>query len=324
MAVPDEGTAFLFCGRFFQTCSNHTNLKALKRTALLALFFCPMLMVAQSFDIQGHRGSRGLSPENTIPAFLKAMELGVHTLELDVCISQDKRVVVSHEPYFHAGFSSHPDGRPVTKAEEKALNLYQMTYAQIRQYDTGRRGNADFPEQQKQPTFKPLLSEVIAAAEQYATEHHLPKPHYNIEIKSEAELYNTFQPGVEEFSALVYAEITKQLPTERVILQSFDFNVLKYWKAQINAKHYQPVRLAALVTMKGVKKTLEELGFVPDYFSPYYKLLGKDKVEQAHEAGMKVMPWTVNDVEAMRKMKEIGTDGLITDYPDRAKAAFQN
>lgn len=261
-------------------------------------------------------------PENTTSAFLKALELGVNTLELDVCISQDKQVVVSHEPYFHAAFSSHPDGRPVSKAEEKTLNLYQMPYQQIRQFDTGKRGNADFPEQQKQPAHKPLLSEVIAAAEQYATQHKLPLPHYNIEIKSEAELYKVYQPEVGEFSDLVYAEIIKHLPAERVILQSFDFKVLQYWNQQIKAKQYQPIRLAALVTMKGVKKTLEDLGFTPDYFSPYYKLLGKDKVDQAHQAGMKVMPWTVNDVEAMRKMKEIGTDGLITDYPDRAKAAF--
>ena len=91
--------------------------------------------LAQKFDIEGHRGCRGLMPENTIPAFKKALDLGVTTLELDVCISKDGQVVVSHEPYMNSLFCSKPDGSAVTKADEKSLNLYKMPYSEIKKYD---------------------------------------------------------------------------------------------------------------------------------------------------------------------------------------------
>src|SRR3954466_16098541 len=90
-----------------------------------------------TFDKEGHRGCRGLMPENTIPAFLKALDLGVTTLEMDVVISKDLQVVVSHEPYFNSAFSIAPDGVPVDKKEQKNLVLYQMNYADIKRYDVG-------------------------------------------------------------------------------------------------------------------------------------------------------------------------------------------
>lgn len=286
-------------------------------------FVTPMTSHAQSFDLEGHRGCRGLMPENTIPAFLKAIDLGVTTLELDVCISKDRKVVVSHEPYFHAAYSTHPDGKPVTRSEEKSLNLYQMTYDEIRKFDTGKRGNADFPEQQKIETHKPLLSEVFTACENYLKQKGLKPVRYNIEIKSEEKEYGVSQPAtIEDFSDLVYQEIIRYVSPERVVLQSFDFNVLKHWKKQIDAKKYKKVNLSVLVTTKGPEKSFEDLGFLPDIFSSYYKFLTENKVKFCHEKGVKVIPWTVNEVEDMKKMKSLGTDGLITDYPDRAKGAL--
>jgi glycerophosphoryl diester phosphodiesterase len=273
---------------------------------------------AQNFDFEGHRGCRGLMPENTIPAFKKALDLGVTTLELDVCISKDYQVVVSHEPYMNALFCSKSDGSPVTKADEKNLNLYAMTYDEIKQYDSGIRGNVLFPEQQKMATFKPLLRDMIQACEAYIKEKKLKPVKYNIEIKSEEKEYGISQPKtVEEFSDLVYQEIIKQLKPERVILQSFDFNVLKYWHLQINKKKYKKVTLSALVENEMVDPTLAKLGFNPDIFSPYYKNLIKRRVDMCHEKGIKVVPWTVNTVEDMKAMIALGVDGLITDYPDR-------
>lgn len=288
-----------------------------------SIFFLALAMLtqAQNFDIEGHRGCRGLMPENTIEAFIKALDLGVNTLELDVCISKDKKVVVSHEPYFHANYCSHPDGKPVKKSEEKSLNLHLMTYDEIKRYDTGKRGNAEFPEQQKIPTYKPLLSEVFIACEAYIKKKGLKSVRYNIEIKSEEKEYGVSQPAtVAEFTELVYQEITKYIKPNRIILQSFDFNVLKHWKQQTNAGRYQKVTLSALVTMKGPEKTVEELGFQPDVFSSYFKFLTENKVKFCHEKGIKVVPWTVNEIDDMKKIKAIGSDGLITDYPDRAKS----
>jgi glycerophosphoryl diester phosphodiesterase len=257
-------------------------------------------------------------PENTIPAFKKALDLGVTTLELDVCISKDHQVVVSHEPYMNSLFCSKPDGSPVTKAEEKSLNLYKMTYDEIKKYDSGLRGNVLYPEQQKLTTYKPLLKDMILACETYIKEHKLKPVKYNIEIKSEEEEYGISQPKtVEEFSDLVYKEIIKQLSPERIILQSFDFNVLKYWNLQFKNKKYKKVILSALVEKEGVEPSFQKLGFLPDIFSPYYKQLTIGKVKMCHDKGVKVVPWTVNDVEAMKEMIAIGVDGLISDYPNR-------
>lgn len=270
------------------------------------------------FDLQGHRGCRGLMPENTVPAFLKALDIGVTTLELDVVISQDKQVVVSHEPYFNADITLKPDGKPVDKKEQKQLNLYQMPYAEIKRYDVGSAGNPNYPEQQKLKTYKPLLSEVIREAEAYRKKKNLPAFSYNIEIKSVPSEYGTYQPEPGPFSDLVYAQIVEQLSPERVILQSFDFAVLKHWKAQMDAGKYRKVRLAALVeNLRGPEKQLAELGFLPDIYSPYYRLLSQEKIARLHEKGVKVVPWTVNKAEDMRQLIEWGVDGLITDYPNR-------
>lgn len=296
--------------------------RLMKNYILLAFsLFTFTQMFAQDFDLEGHRGARGLMPENTIPAFLKALDLGVTTLELDVCISKDKKVVVSHEPYMNALYASKPDGTEVTKAEETSLNLYQMTYRQIKQFDTGKRGNMLFPEQEKVATYKPLLSETIKACEAYIKKKGLKAVQYNIEIKSEEKEYGISQPQtVEEFSNLVYQEIIKYLPANRVILQSFDFNVLKFWHKQIESSQYKNISISALDEKTNPEKAFEELGFSPNFYSPYYKFLTKEQVQFCHEKNVKVVPWTVNTLEDMKKIIATGVDGLITDYPNRAKS----
>lgn len=272
-----------------------------------------------AFDVEGHRGCRGLMPENTVPAFLKALDLGVTTLEMDVVISKDSQVVVSHEPYFSAAYSIAPDGTPVDKKDQKNLVLYQMNYADIKQYDTGSNGNPSFPEQQKKKTHKPLLSEVIAFAEAYREANKLPPFSYNIELKSEPPEYDKSQPRPAPFCNLVQA-VVKQIPPDRVIIQSFDFAILKHWKQQMDSGNYPKVRLSALVeNMRSPEKNLEELGFKPDVYSPYYRLLSEDKIARLHEQGIRVIPWTVNQRDDMERLKTWGVDGLITDYPDRAK-----
>ena len=290
----------------------------MKNLFFYAFLFMTTSTFSQKFDIEGHRGCRGLMPENTIPAFKKALDLGATTLELDVCISKDGQVIVSHEPYMNALFCTKPDGSPVMKADEKVLNLYKMPYSEIKKYDSGIRGNILFPEQQKVATFKPLLREMLKECEEYIKLNNLPKVHYNIEIKSEKEEYGISQPKtVKEFSDLVYQEVIRQISPERVILQSFDFNVLKYWHLQIGEGKYKKVRLAALVENEMVDNTLEKLGFNPDIFSPYYKNLIKRRVDMCHDKGIKVVPWTVNEIVNMQEIKALGVDGLITDYPNR-------
>ncbi len=274
-------------------------------------------LMAQKPIIQGHRGCRGEFPENTLPAFQHALELGITVLEMDVCISADGQVLVSHEPYMNALYALKPDGTPVLKSEEKAFNVYKMTYDAVRKFDVGSRGNALFPEQKKVFAHKPLLQEVFQLAEDFRqkTGKHI---YYNIEIKSDPKEYGVSQPAtVEEFSEKVWAVMAKHVAPEYLILQSFDFNVLKYWHKSIQSGHFSQVRLSALVTRKGPENTCAELGFIPAIYSPNFTSLNKAVVDECNSKGMKVIPWTVNERTDFQAMIQMGVDEVITDYPSR-------
>jgi len=162
--------------------------------------FFPLVSFSQEFDIQGHRGCRGLLPENTIEAFKKAIDLGVTTLEMDVVISKDNQVLLSHEPFLSHEIALDLNGNEIAEKEEKNFNLYQMNYAQIKQYDCGSKIHPRFSEQEKIKTFKPLLSEVIDFAESYIQKNYPGrKIQYNIETKSDPKGNNLFHPKPKEY-----------------------------------------------------------------------------------------------------------------------------
>ncbi len=282
----------------------------------IILFFNGM---SQDIKIEGHRGFRGKYPENTLIAFEEALKLGVQILEMDVVISKDKQVVVSHEPYMNSLFCIKPNGEGVSKQEMLDYNLYKMNYSEIKEFDSGSMGNPLFPDQIKTKTYKPLLKEVLALGEAYRKKTGKPI-YYNIEIKSEEQEYGVSQPGnIEEFSDLVSKIIFENVDPSFIILQSFDFNVLKFWHTAIQNKHYPKVELSALVEDMSPEQTIEALGFLPDTFSPYYKLLDKSTIQNCHKLGMKVVPWTINEAELIKQYLNWGVDAVITDYPNRAK-----
>ncbi len=280
---------------------------------LLGFFFISFSTMAQIPFIQGHRGCRGLYPENSLPAFQHALEIGVRVLELDVCLSADGQVVVSHEPYMNARFASHPTGNPVWKEEESNLNLYKMSYSDIKRFDVGSRGNASFPDQKKLSTYKPLLSEVFALGEAHRKKTG-EAVYYNIEIKSEPSEYGLSQPAnVKDFSDRVQSVIRAQVANPFIILQSFDFAVLSYYH-----QVYPEVRLSALVESESPQYTLDVLGFTPAIFSSSYQYLTPEIIQFCHSKGMQVVPWTINSTEKMQQFEAWGVDGIITDYPNRA------
>jgi glycerophosphoryl diester phosphodiesterase len=255
------------------------------------------------FDWQGHRGARGLYPENTINAMKEAMKFPVTTLEMDVVISKDEKVVVSHEPWMSEETCLDPKGNPVKDHE---VNLFALNYDAIKKYDCGSKLHPRFPQQKKVTEHKPLLSELFAAIEP-------TKYTYNIEIKSTPEDEKAgFQPDYKIFTNLVVAEITKVLPNERFMIQSFDWRVLKHLHST-----YPQIRLVALRETKYTpKQVLKELGFLPAVFSPDYTLLNKKDVKFFQLKKIKVIPWTVNTVDDMKKLIYMGIDGIITDYPN--------
>lgn len=266
----------------------------------------------KNIDWQGHRGARGLVPENTIPAFLKALEYDVTTLELDVAVSKDQFIIVSHEPYFSASISTKPDGTPVVEEEEKELRIYEMSYEDIKQYDVGSRGNERFPEQVKQKVYKPSLTDMVAAVKDYCTKNNKDLPWFNIEIKSRPEYDGVFTPAPPEFAQLLIDKLKELGIDQNSNIQSFDKRSLQAVKAIDNT-----FMTALLIeNMDGIDANLEELGYMPEIYSPYYMMVTENVVKSVHEKGMKLIPWTINDTAVMRRMIGLGVDGIITDYPN--------
>jgi glycerophosphoryl diester phosphodiesterase len=290
-------------------------------TVILLVFGCHFakqeFMNEHQFDVEGHRGSRGLMPENTIPAMYKAIDLGVTTLEMDAVITKDKQIVLSHEPFFNHEISTKPDGSEVSQEEEKSLNIYQMNYQEVRKFDVGKKTHPRFPRQQKMEVSKPLLSDVIDSVESYCKQKRLRAPDYNIETKSLPITDGTYHPSPQEFVELLVKLTREKGIQQRMIIQSFDFRTLQY----VHQKY--PFIKTAMLIEDFDKRTLEQqikdLGFTPTIYSPDYSLVNGALIEKCHELKMKIIPWTVNDKATIERLRGMGVDGIITDYPDLAK-----
>lgn len=266
----------------------------------------------RAIDIQGHRGARGLAPENSIPAFLMAVELGVTTIELDLSVTRDGQLVVSHEPYFSPVFCLDSGGMVIPA--DTVINMYALDYDQVKAFDCGSKGNPRFPGQKRMETVKPLLSEAIDEIEFYAKFLERTPLRYNIELKTQQGTDTIFHPTPEVFSDLVHALISEKGIWDRVNIQSFDFRTLQYFNQK-----YPDVRLALLIENElPWKENVDSLGFTPEIYSCYYPLLSEKIIDELQSEDMLVIPWTINEKEEMKKLLDWGVDGIITDYPDRA------
>jgi len=276
----------------------------------------PVLHAQTTFDLQGHRGARGLAPENTFPAFIAALQQGVTTLELDVVITKDWQVLVSHDPWINSRFCKDSRGRKIRRMAPIRHNIYRMTYEKVRTYDCGTTPHPRFPGQALQPAHKPLLREVIPEIQDYIATHQLPAVSFNIEIKSFRFGDDIFHPSPDIFADLLVAELKKLGILEQTTIQSFDIRPLKYLH-----KQYPGVRLSLLIEgNKGIEKRLHRLGFLPDIYSPAFRLVDSSLVQAVHQKGMLLIPWTVNRKEDILQLLEWGVDGVITDYPDIARS----
>jgi len=302
---------------------------------------------AARFDLQGHRGARGLAPENTLPAFAKALEIGVTTLELDTAITLDGVVVVSHDRGLDPNFARGPDGRWI---EKHGPAIHALDYAELVRYDVGRLKPgtayaAQFPEQVAiDGTRIPRLAEVFALAE---TSGHR-SVRFNIETKvSPLAPDETLPP--EAFARKVIAEIRRAGVASRSTLQSFDWRTLQV--AQKIAPEIATVYLtsqqkfgdnvcsgpaagSAAIAVADCGPSawtagfqLKDHGSVPRMvraaggrtWSPFFLDIDAAKVKEAHDLGLRVIVWTVNDPADIQRMLDLGVDGLITDRPDLAK-----
>jgi glycerophosphoryl diester phosphodiesterase len=240
-------------------------------------------------------------PENTIPAMIKGIEAGANTIEFDVHITKDGQVVVYHDDSFDPAYTTMPDGSEIR--EEYVLS--KMDYSSIREFVIG--SNPNFPEQAGLKSYAPLLSELISAVEAYN-----PQVFYLLEIKFSGDA------SAEEYVDKLMAVKELQLLGDRLIVQSFDVRPLQV----MHAKH-PSVILGFLSEDENAvfDKQLEQLGFTPAFYNPYYCFLTPLLLAQCHAEQIKVVPWTVQEVAEMQRMKEMGVDGIITDYPNRFEAA---
>lgn len=268
----------------------------------------------KSFDFQAHRGGRGLMPENTIPAMLWAIDNPkVTTLEMDLAITKDNQVVVSHDPVLNTIITTKPDGQSIAAAEQNNYIIYQMNYEQLAKFDVGLKMHPRFPQQKKLAVQIPTLNELIDRVEG-KTEMVGRKLGYNIEIKSVNGKDGIEHPAPEQFVELVVQAIQSKNITERTTIQSFDTRPLK-----VLHQKYPNIQIAYLVEGKetvNVASNIKQLGFTPTIYSPEYIYVTKEMVNYCHANQIKIIPWTVNTQKEMEALMALGVDGLITDYPN--------
>ena len=309
---------------------------------LAILAFCGLVFPAWAqFDLQGHRGARGLMPENTLPAFAHALSLGVTTLELDVVVSADGAVVVSHDRVLNPALTRMPSGDWL---KERGPALSSLTFKELETYDVGRlnpdhRYARRFPNQTavdgaRIPTLAAVFDLTLKAGNESVR--------FNIETKIKpSEPDQT--PDPEIFARTVLDVVRRAKMADRVTIQSFD------WRTLQAVRHQAPEIIT--VYLSAQQRWLDNIqrdqpgaspwtaGFdVDDHagsvarlvhaaggkvWSPYHKEIDAARLREAHALGLAVVVWTVNDPERMDTLIDLGVDGIITDYPDRLRAVMQ-
>ncbi len=257
--------------------------------------FIPRAAAAPRILVHGHRGARARRPENTIPAFEYAIEQGVDALEMDMGVTKDNVIVVSHDPILEPPVCSGP--------QPKAI-IHQLTLAQVRQWDCGAKQNPGFATQQTVPgTRMPTLDEAFALSTRGNFD-------YNIETKSSAE-HPEYTPPPDEFVRMVLDRIRHFKLEKRIILQSFDFRTLVAMR-----KIAPSIRLSALTqTDQREYAAICAEAAKAEIISPHYRLVTPAKVEAAHKAGIQVVPWTANTEADWDKLIDAQVDAIITDDP---------
>lgn len=289
-------------------------------------------MPAGAFDLQGHRGARGLAPENTLAAFRTALDLGVTTLETDLAVTRDGVLVLSHDPALNPDIVRNADGSWI---EGSGVPIQMLTLAELKRYDIGRLNPA-------RPYASPFTEQKPVDGERFPTLAELyamagPKVRFNIETKLEPGKPQ-LAPDPARFAALTVAAIRDAKATSRTTIQSFD------WRTLIEARRIAPeIDTVCLTIESNNMDTVRRGSGVPSpwlgglsladhggsllklakaagcaAWSPFWRNVTPAAVAEAHELGLKVIPWTVNDPAEIARMIDLKVDGLITDYPNRA------
>lgn len=262
----------------------------------------------KAFDKQAHRGGAGLMPENTILSAKNALSFGA-TIEMDLYMSKDSQLIVTHDPHVVSLYALYPDGNPVLKEDETELVLSQMNYDEIKMFEIGLKPHPTYPQQNKISAYIPLFSNLIDSAEIYARLSHLKSPRYNIQAGPAYTITDSFRS---DFIKKLMKIVLKKNIQKRSMFQAFDLGMLEI----MHRDYPGEIKISYLVSKNDLETNLKKLTFLPDIYSPYYKLITKELVDQCHQKKMKIIPWTVNTKEEIEQLRAMNVDGIISDYPN--------
>jgi len=304
------------------------------RWVLLAAAICALVAPASAFELQGHRGARGLLPENTLAGFERTLEIGVTTLELDIAITADGVPVIAHDPELNPALTRDAQGQWL---KNKGPLIRSLTLAQLQAYDVGRLDAASeyarqFANQQPRdgeriPTLAALFARVNALG--------ADKVQFAIETKIFPNRpLDTLGP--QEFVEALLAVIRQARMVQRVRIISFDWRTLQL------VQKLEPAIETVYITMEFPRSnTVRDLAWTGGiswhdhasvahmikasggrFWSPNFNHIDASKIKAAQQLGVKVIPWTVNEVADMDRLIGWGVDGIVTDYPDRLRDAM--
>jgi glycerophosphoryl diester phosphodiesterase len=248
-------------------------------------------------QIIGHRGWRGKFPENSLIGFDQLFHLGIHAVELDIVITKDKQILVSHEPWFDLRYCTHPH----------SSNLFDLTLTEIQKVDCGLKFDNRFPEQQKLASIKPTLKAVLELWDFLGV-----KPSIALEVKSESKLYGSHQPFAQEFAELLINFEEQFLKEYDYFVQSFDSFFLKTYH------HLNPSRATGLLieNKASLYADLELLSYKPNFYNPEHILFCDKLMQDLSSEKIESYTWTVNSIEDYNKIKDYPLKGIISDYPE--------
>jgi glycerophosphoryl diester phosphodiesterase len=275
-------------------------------------------------DLQGHRGARGLFPENTLPAFKAAMDIGVNTLELDTVLTKDKQLIIHHDTNLNPEICIWTNGSKV-----EAIPVKNFTVSELKELDCGALKNKRFPEQAIVPGTKlSTLKEFFMYVKEYERENKISRPFlFNIETKINEKNYTN--EDISDYARIMVKTIEEAGVVKRSTVQSFVLEVLPEVK-KLNPE----ITTSALFAPSKTDYFLLKIGssapgnaiiektklLKAEIISPYYEYVNPEFVRASRKSKIKVIPWTVNDEQVMRKLILDGVDGLISDYPNKLKS----
>ena len=268
---------------------------------LFSILTSSPIMGQSEYKIFGHRGCRGIYPENTIEGFKKAIEFGVDGIELDVVVNKNQELVISHESYIDTSYCL------TNKIDNESLNIYKMNISEIQDIDCGSKFVKEFPNQlkvkEKKPTYKEFKKELIDYQGDIL-----------FEIKCDYDLVNEYFPDYEKYAKIIFEETRFSRHFDNIYFMSFDYRILnELFKIMPNSKYIY------LSSNKEFEKQMKLLNFEPFGVGIDFNIISQKIIDLVHNKKQVIYGWTINDQENSKSLTSMGLDGVITDYPNIIK-----